>query len=202
MNRRRPLKLHLRAAPKQKAIFRGSPKSPPKRVLAGVCLALIMLGVISFTAFTLMKNVRLRHQAHAPGASPSATASALLAGSVNPVPTTMASPLVSSVSATPSVAKVSATPSPLPSPSPSATPVSRPTVVVTSGTPREVKTPSETSRKSAEQRRREAERKRAHLEAQYRNHEISEEVYKKGQQEYQAELTKYHSAVSGAGSAN
>jgi hypothetical protein len=200
MNRRRPLKLHLRAAPKQKAIFRSSPKSPPKRVLAGVCLALIMLGVISFTAFTLVKNVRLRHQGRAPGASPSATASALLAGSVNPVPTTMASPLVASVSATPSVAKVSATPSPLPSPS--ATPVSRPTAVVTSGTPQEAKTPSESSRKSAEQRRREAERKRARLEAQHRNHEISDEAYKKGQQEYQAELAKYHSAVSGAGSAN
>ena len=198
MNKRRPLKLHLRAAPKQKGVYRSSPKRPLKVVLAGVCLALIMLGALSFAAFTLVKNARLKHQGNAPGASPSATASALLAGSANPVPTTIKSPPVASVSATPSVAKVSATPSP----SPSATAVSRPTAVVTSGTPREAKTPSEISRKSAEQRRREAERKRARLEAQHRNHEISEEVYKKGQQEYQAELAKYHSAVSGAGSAN
>jgi len=189
--RRRPLKLHLRAAPKQKGLYRSSPKLPLKVVLAGVCLALIMVGALSFTAFTLMKNARLKHQGQAPGASPSATASALLAGSVNPVPTSMASPRV---------AVVSATPSPLPSPS--ATPVSRPTAVVTSGTPQEAKTPSEVSRKTAEQRRREAERKRARLEAQHKNHEISDEAYKKGQQDYQAELAKYHSAVSGAGSAN
>jgi hypothetical protein len=189
--RRRPLKLHLRAAPKQKGLYRSSPKLPLKVVLAGVCLALIMVGAVSFTAFTLMKNARLKHQGHVPGVSPSATASALLAGSVNPVPTSMASPRVAVVSAAPS-----------PSPSPSATPVSRPTAVVTSGTPQEAKTPSEISRKSAEQRRREAERKRARLEAQHKNHEISDEAYKKGQQDYQAELAKYHSAVSGAGSAN
>ena len=200
MNRhRRPLKLHLRAAPKQKGVYRSAPKLPLKVVLVGVCLALIMVGAVSFTAFSLMKNARLKHQGHAPDASPSATASALLAGSVNPVPTTVASPRVAVVSTT-------ATPSL--SPSPSATPVMRPTpvlhptAVVTSGTPGEAKTPTEVSRRSAEQRRRQAERKRARLEAQHKNHEISDEAYKKGQQEYQAELAKYHSAVSGAGSAN
>ena len=198
-HRRRPLKLHLRAAPKQKVVYRSSPKLSLKVVLAGVCLALIMLGAFSFAAFTLLKNARSKHEVHAPVASPSATASALLAGSVNPVPTTMA---------VPRVAVASATPSPLPSPSPLATPVVRstpvlhPTAVVATGTPADAKTPSEISRKSAEQRRRQAERKRARLEAQYKNHEISEEAYKKGQQEYQAELAKYHSAVSGAGSTN
>jgi hypothetical protein len=197
--RRRPLKLHLRAAPKQKGVYRSSPKLPPKVVLAGVCLALIMVGALSFAAFTLAKNARSKQQGHAPVASPSATASALLAGSVNPVPTTVASPRVAVVSTT-------ATPSL--SPSPSATPVMRPTpvlhptAVVTSGTPGEAKTPTEVSRRSAEQRRRQAERKRARLEAQHKNHEISDEAYKKGQQEYQAELAKYHSSVSGAGSAN
>jgi hypothetical protein len=196
--RRRPLKLHLRAAPKQKIPYRSSPKRPLKVVLAGASLGLVMLGALSFAAFTFVKSARSKHQGHAPVASPNATASALLAGSVNPVPTTMASPRVAMVSATPSIAKLSATPSP----SPSATPVSRPTAVVTSGTPQEAKTPSESSRKSAEQRRRDAERKRARLEAQHKNHEISDEAYKKGQQEYQAELAKYHSAVSGAGSAN
>jgi hypothetical protein len=61
-----------------------------------------------------------------------------------------------------------------------------------------VKTPSEAGRKSAEQRRREAERKRARLETQYRNHEISDEAYKKGQKEYQAEMAKYRNVVGGA----
>jgi hypothetical protein len=195
-HRRRPLKLHLRAAPKQKVLYRGSPKPPLKLVLAGVFLALIMVGALSFAAVALLKNARLKHQEHTAVASASPTASALLAGSVNPVPTTMSSPRIASVSATPSVAKVSATPSP------SATPAVRPTALVTAASPRETKTPSEISRKSAEQRRREAERKRARLEAQYKNHEISDEVYKKGQQEYQAELAKYRNVVTGAGSTN
>jgi hypothetical protein len=196
--RRRPLKLHLRAAPKQKIPYRSSPKPPLKVVLAGIFLALIMVGALSFAAVTLLKNARSKHQGPTAVASPSATASALLAGSANPVPTTISSPPAAKVSATPSVAKVSATPSP----SPLATPVLRPTALVTTGTPREAKSPYEISRKSAEQRRRGAERKRARLEAQYRNHEISEEVYKKGQQEYQAEMGKYRNVVSGPGPAN
>jgi len=204
-HRRRPLKLHLRAAPTQKVLSRSSPKFSPKFslkvVLAGVCLALIMVGALSFAAYTLVKSGRLKHQGQAPAASPSPTASALLAGSVNPVPTTMASPRVAVISATPSptaAPRLSATASP----SPSATPVSRPTALIANDNPREAKTPSEVSRKTAEQRRREAERKRARLETQHKNHEISDEAYKKGQQEYQAELAKYHSAVSGDASPN
>jgi hypothetical protein len=194
--RRRPLKLHLRAAPKQKVLYRSSPKPPLKVILVGVFLALIMVGALSFAAVNLLKNARLKHQGHTAVASPSATTSALLAGSANPVPTTISSPAVVRASATPSVAKVSAPPSP------SATPVLRPTALVTAATPREAKTPYEISRKSAEQRRREAERKRARLETQYRNHEISDELYKKGQQEYQTEMAKYRNVVGGAGSAN
>ena len=200
-HRRRPLKLRLRAAPKQKIPYRISPKLPLKVILAGVCLALIMVGALSFAAFTLVKNSRSKHQGHAPVASPSPTASGLLAGSVNPVPTTMASPRIAMVSATPSPTaspRLSATASL----SPSATPVSRPTALIANDNPREARTPSEVSRKTAEQRRREAERKRAHLEAQYKSHQISEEAYKKGQREYQAELAKYHSVVSGTGAEN
>jgi hypothetical protein len=207
--RRRPLKLHLRAAPKQKALYRSSPKRPLKVILAGVFLALIMVGALSFAAVTLLKNARSKHQATAV-ASPSATASGLVAGSVNPVPTTIRSPAAVSVSATPAIASVPAKPSPSPSatpvlrptPLPSAAPVLRPTPLVSDGNPREAKTPSETARKSAEQRRREAERKRTRLEAQHKNHEISDEVYKKGQQEYQAEMAKYRNVVGGEGSSN
>jgi hypothetical protein len=208
--RRRPLKLHLRAAPKQKALYRSSPKRPLKAILAGVFLALIMVGALSFAAVALLKNARSNHQGHTAVASPSATASGLVAGSVNPVPTTISSPAVVSVSATPAIASVPAKPSPSPSatpvlrptPLPSAAPVLRPTPLVSDGNPREAKTPSETARKSAEQRRREAERKRTRLEAQHKNHEISDEVYKKGQQEYQAEMAKYRNVVGGEGSSN
>jgi hypothetical protein len=199
--RRRPLKLHLRAAPKQKIPYRSSPKFPLKVILTGVCLALIMVGALSFGAFTLIKNARSKHQGHASAASPSPSASALLAGSVNPVPTTMASPRVAMVSATP-LPTASPRQSPTASQGPSATPVSRPTALIANDKPREVKTDSEVSRKTAEQRRREAERKRSRLEAQHKNHEISDEAYKKGQQEYQAELAKYRSAVSAGSSSN
>jgi len=190
-HRRRPFKLHLRAAPKQKVAYRSSPKLSLKVILAGVCLALIMVGAVSFAAFTFVKNARLKHQGHAQVASPSPTASALLAGSVDPVPTTMA---------TPRVASVSATPSPTATPMVSATPVLRPTALVANDRPREASTPSENARKTAEQRRREAERKRAKLEAQYKDHQISEEAYKQGQQEYQAEMARYRNVVGGAAS--
>jgi hypothetical protein len=185
--RRRPLKLHLRAVPKQKVGYRSSRKLSLKIVLPIVFLALVMAAALGFAAVALLKNARLKHQAHAPMASPSPTA--LIAGTVNPVPTTIHTPAVPLVSATPA-------------PSLSATPILRPTVVVKDRVPQEAKTPSETNRKSAEQRRREAERKRARLEAQYKSHQISDEAYKQGQQEYQAEMAKYRNAVDGAGSQN
>ena len=185
--RRRPLKLRLRGVPKQKVVYRSSRKLSFKVVLAGGFLALIMAAALGFAAVALLKNARMKHPGHAPVASPSATA--LVAGTVNPVPTTMASPRVPLVSATPT-------------PSPSVTPILRPTAVVKDRVPPEVKPASEADRKSAEQRRREAERKRNHLEALHKNHQISEEAYKQGQEEYRAEMAKYRNVVNGAGSAN
>jgi hypothetical protein len=82
-------------------------------------------------------------------------------------------------------------------PSPPATPVSRPTASVSDASPHDAKPPSETARKGAEQGRREAERKRARLEALHKSHQISDEAYKKGQQEYQTEMSKYRSSVAG-----
>jgi hypothetical protein len=186
-HRRRPLRLQLRAAPKQKVGYRSSRKLSLKVVLAGVLLAMIMAGALGFAAVTLLKNARMKREGHAPVASPSATA--LVAGTVNPVATTIGSTPFQAVSATPA-------------PTPSATPILRPTAVVKDRVPQAVKAPSEADRTSAEQRRRQAERKRAHLEALYKNHQISDQAYKQGQEEYQAELAKYRNAVNGAGSAN
>jgi hypothetical protein len=56
---------------------------------------------------------------------------------------------------------------------------------------------SKGDRKFAERERRNAERKRARLEAMYQSHLISSAAYKKGQDEYQSEITKYHSALNG-----
>jgi type IV secretory pathway VirB10-like protein len=192
-HRRRPLRLQLRA-PRQRLGYRSSPKVSLKIILTGVLLALIMAAALGFAAVALLKSARMKHQAHAPSPSPSPTA--LIAGTVNPVATTIASP-IPSVSARP-VPSVSARPTP----SVSAAPVSRPTAAVKDRVPQEAKTPSEAARKSAEQRRREAERKRTRLEAQYKNHQISDEAYKQGQQEYQAEMAKYRNVVGSAGSAN
>jgi hypothetical protein len=197
-HRRRPLKLHLRAAPRQRVGNRGSPKLSLKIILTGVLLALIMAAALGFAAVALLKNARMKHQGHVPSPSPSATA--LVAGTVNPVPTTLASSPAPSISARP-LPSISARPAPSistrPAPSLSATPVLRPTAAVKDRAPQEAKTPLEAARKSAEQRRREAERKRARLEAQYRNHQISEEAYKQGQQEYQAAMAKYRNLVGG-----
>jgi hypothetical protein len=194
-HRRRPLKLHLRAAPTQKVLYRSSTKLPLKVVLAGIFLAVIIVGALSFAAFSVLKNARLKHQGHATVASSAATASPLLAGSVNPVATTVASPRVALVSATPSLSP-SATPVLRPTALAKATPVVIATAVANDRAPREVKTPSKNARKTAEQKRREAERKRARLEAQYRNHEISEAAYNQGQLEYQNELARYRDVVS------
>ena len=199
--RRRPLKLHLRAAPKQKVVYRSPPKLSPRIIIPGVLLALVIVGALGFAGVALLKNARTKHQTQTTIGSPSATASPIVAGTVNPVPATISSPPVRLVSATPS-------------PSPSATPILRPTALakataVASATPlandrapREVKTPSENARKTAEQKRREAERKRARLEALHKDHQISDEAYKQGQQEYQTEMAKYRNVVGGEGSAS
>jgi hypothetical protein len=52
-------------------------------------------------------------------------------------------------------------------------------------------------RKAAERERQRAERKRARLEAMYQSHLISDGAYKKGQDEYQSGLAKYHSVLNG-----
>ena len=60
----------------------------------------------------------------------------------------------------------------------------------------------EADRKAAERERRKAERKRARLEAMYQSHLISSATYKKGQDEYQSGIAKYHSELNGTASTN
>jgi hypothetical protein len=61
---------------------------------------------------------------------------------------------------------------------------------------------SAADRKNAERERRKAERKRSRLEALYQNHLISSADYKKGQDEYQSEIVKYHSQFNVTASTN
>jgi hypothetical protein len=86
-------------------------------------------------------------------------------------------------------------------PVPSPTPARQPTVIVNeTGSPSARL--SAADRKAAELERQKAERKRARLEAKYQSHLISGATYKRGQDEYQSGIAKYHSALNGNASTN
>lgn len=86
-------------------------------------------------------------------------------------------------------------------PVPSPTPAPQPTVIVNqTGSPSARL--SAADRKAAERERQKAERKRARLEAMYQSHFISSAEYKRGQDEYQSGIAKYHSVFNGNASTN
>jgi len=186
--RRRPFTLHLRPTSKSKIVYRRASKPSLKIILPCILLALVIAGALGFAAVNFVKNARLRHSAQKQVASPTATASPVMIGTENPVTMTSSPSPLPSVPATPA-------PTPLHSLVPASTPL-------VANDALRLKTPAESTRKSAEQRRREAERKRTHLEALHKNHQISDQAYKHGQEEYQAEMAKYRNAVSGEGSTN
>jgi hypothetical protein len=82
-----------------------------------------------------------------------------------------------------------------------ATPAPQPITVVNDTGSHSVRL-SAADRKNAERERRKAERKRSRLEAMYQNRLISSADYKKGQDEYQSEIVKYHSQFNGTASTN
>ena len=86
-------------------------------------------------------------------------------------------------------------------PVPSSTPAPEPSVIVNETGSQSARF-SAADRKAAERGRQEAERKRARLEALYQGHLISSADYKKGQDEYQSAIAKYHSVFNGNGSPN
>jgi hypothetical protein len=88
-----------------------------------------------------------------------------------------------------------------PAPVPSPTPAPQPTVIVneTGSQPARL---SAADRRAAERERQKAERKRARLEAMYQGHLISSAAYKRGQDEYQSGIAKYHSVLNGNASTN
>ena len=86
-------------------------------------------------------------------------------------------------------------------PVPSPTPAPQPTVIVNEAGSRSARL-SRADRKTAERERQKAERKRAQLEAMYQGHLISGATYKRGQDEYQSGIAKYHSVLNGNASTN
>jgi hypothetical protein len=197
--RRKPLRLHLKVKPAVKLQDHWPRKRSLKIILGGIFVALVVIGALSVSAVKVLQNVRSKHGGHTQVAS--ANASPIIVGSQNPVIATTAPSPAISARPSPSVVTspvVAAKPSPsvVATPVPLNLPVRQPTPLVSNDAPREKKPPSESIRKNAEQARRDAERKRAHLEDMYKKHLISDEAYKKGQDEYQNELGKYRSRVS------
>ena len=58
---------------------------------------------------------------------------------------------------------------------------------------------TKSARLSLEKKREEAERKRARLEEKYQHHEISADVYNKGEEEYKNEIQKYRNELKSGG---
>jgi hypothetical protein len=84
---------------------------------------------------------------------------------------------------------------------PSPTPAPQPTVIANETGSQSARL-SAAGRKAAERERQKAERKRARLEARYQSHLISSAAYKRGQDEYQRGIAKYHSVLNGNASTN
>jgi hypothetical protein len=175
-------------------------RQPPKRslkiILVGILVALVAVGALGFAAVNVLKNVRSKHGGHTQVALAKDSASPLIVGSQNPVPATTAPTPAIAAKPTPAIA-AKPSPSVVATPVPVNSPVRQPTPLVSSDGLREKKSPPEAVRKSAEQVRRDAERKRARLEDMYKKHLISDEAYKKGQDEYRDQMGKYRSLVSG-----
>jgi hypothetical protein len=84
---------------------------------------------------------------------------------------------------------------------PTATPAPQPVIVANDAGSHSARR-SKADRKAAERERQKAERKRARLEAMYQSHLISSAAYKRGQDEYQSEIAKYHSELNDTVSTN
>jgi hypothetical protein len=84
---------------------------------------------------------------------------------------------------------------------PSPTPTPQPTVMANKTGSQSARL-SAADRKAAERNRQKAERNRARLEARYQSHLISSAAYKRGQDEYQSGIAKYHSVLNGNASTN
>jgi cytoskeletal protein RodZ len=201
-HRRKPSRLHLKVKPAVRLQDRQPRKGSLKIILGGILVALVAIGALGVAAVKMLQNARSKHGGHTQVASANASASPVIVGSQNPVvATTAPSPVISarpspSVMTTP-VAVAKPSPSVVATPVPVNSPVRQPTPLVSNDAPREKKPPPEAVRKNAEQARRDAERKRARLEEMYKNHLISDEAYKKGQDEYQNQLGKYRNRVGG-----
>src|SRR5260221_11654171 len=181
-HRRKRSRLHLKVSHMVKLEYRQPRTCSLKVILAGILIAVVVIGALGVAAVNVLKNVRLKHGGQTQVASANASASPVIVGSQNPVvATTAPSPAISarpspSVVTTPLVA-AKPSPSVAATPVPVNSPVRQPTPLVSNDAPREKQPPSEAVRKNAEQARRDAERKRTHLEVMYKKHLISDEAY-------------------------
>jgi hypothetical protein len=199
VNKRRdqPSKMRLKARPSGSSLRWTSGKTLIQLLVSSVLLALFV--AVAFTAFHLLTSHKtpskdsgdLRVVSEPTPTPGSATKSASMPATPNAVYTGIVG-IVLAGNSTQSVHQA-----PVPSP----TPAPQPTVIV-NDTGSHLARMSEADRKAADRERRKAERKRARLEAMYQSHLISSAVYKRGQDEYQSGIAKYHSAFNSAASTN
>src|SRR6201984_1610161 len=195
--RDRALKMRSKARPSG-----SSPHWTSGRILIQVLVSSFLLALcvaVAFTAFHLLTSHKtpskdsgdLRVVSEPTPTPGSATKSA----SMPAIPNAVYTGIVGIVSTGNSTRSVHLAPVPSPTPAP------QPTVIVNDTGSHSARL-SAANRKAAERERQKAERKRARLEAMYQSHLISSAAYKRGQDEYQSGIAKYHSVLNGNASTN
>jgi hypothetical protein len=155
-------------------------------ILSGVLLTIVIAAALTYASVSLMHTSSTRSKKGpallAEAASLSQTASPVFVGTEHPVPVDPTS------LQTTSAKHESSNPMTAPTPQPS--------VVFGKNAWREVEPLSKEAREKLEWGREAAERQRAYVEYLYQRHLISEGTYKKGQAEYQQEITKYEDQIA------
>jgi hypothetical protein len=199
MSKRRdqPSKMRLKARPSGSSPRCSSGKILIQALILSVLLALFVAIAIPALHLITLSNIRPKHLGDlqivsepTPTPAPATSPASML---TNANPTYCGT--VATVLAGNSTQPVHRTLIPSPTPTP------QPTVSVNDTGSHSARL-SGAGRKAAERERRKAERKRARLEAMYQSHLISGATYKKGQEEYQSGIAKYHSELSGTASTN
>ena len=199
VNKRRDqaLKMPLKARPSGSSPHWTSGKILTQVLVSSVLLALfIAVGIPALhlirSSKTPWKDLRDLQIVSEPTPTPRSAAGS---GSMPATPNAVYTGTVGMVVAENSTQSVHMAPVPSPTPDPESNPI------VNDTGPHSARR-STAHRKAAERDRRKAEHKRARLEAMYQSHLISSAAYKRGQDEYQSEIAKYHSELNDVASTN
>jgi hypothetical protein len=185
-------------------------RKSPNLVVAGILVvgALFALAAIALTVFGAFRHkVNIPKEVGVAPVPPTADASSAASdkkendvvmplANPNPTPSATVTSSHSTNNQRSPAADSSATPARESTPAPTSAPVAQKHEQKTDvETKNPDKSLTKAARQSLEKKRKEAERKRAWLEQKYQNHEISTDVYNKGEEEYKAEIQKYRNEL-------